>query len=539
MAEPASAVAQEPPSQSTEGFGILAGHLEVDSNAPLSGLNTPSTPAYAVRDRLDRNADLFGLVADPRVPVRSDALASLKGQKASGLLPLLNYGPVTWPPDGARRIIAVHPRPRGGTLAAAFADTDKRMRIYDVPRRIIDPLVRGIRGAEVSGVPHRGVRPDNIFFFDAEQTTVVIGDAAMAPAGFNQPFALETIPRAMANPSGRGTGSTADDLYALGVTVMLLVNGLTNVDQPNEEILAEKITKGTAGWLDSRFEIPPALSDLIQGLVADEPDDRWTLPQVEEWLETRKPASAPKRRPPKKAEFPFPFANSSYKDPRLLATAMLREPHEAVGAAASKALLTWLADSLNEPQMAGRIAELAAGTGARGKGLPMDRHIAAFIAARFEYDVDAHLAAMADSRKEAMALGTLSLLALVQWRLKHKPVPALAEWISKNLGPAIATYHSLATRSEIEREIPIVVKRGSLPALYDLVENADKRRADREAYKAARAAFAAAETDIRRTESHDPVADPVQRRVGQRVAATTSVVIALIAIVLSLLSGGV
>lgn len=159
------------------------------------------------------------------------------------------------------------------------------------------------------------------------------------------------------------------------------------------------------------------------------------------------------------------------------------------------------------------------------KTRPMDRHIAAFIATRFHQDIDPHLKALASPRAETSLIGMLSLLAFVQWRLKMDGLLGLAGWIGGLLGPAINTYHSRATRREIEKEIPRLVRQGSLPELFNLIDNADKRRQDYEGYLAAQAAFAAAEAEIRDAEGTGREQSSALIK-GQQTSAVISIVIA-------------
>lgn len=64
------------------------------------------------------------------------------------------------------------------------------------------------------------------------------------------------------------------------------------------------------------------------------------------------------------------------------------------------------------------------------------------------------------------------------------------------LGPVINTYHSRSTRRELEREIPQLVRKGSLPELFDLIENAERRKNDVGGFTEAQAAFVTCQKEI-------------------------------------------
>ena len=121
----------------------------------------------------------------------------------------------------------------------------------------------------------------------------------------------------------------------------------------------------------------------------------------------------------------------------------------------------------------------------------------------------------------------LSLLAFIQWKLRVEPVYGLASWVGGHLGPAINAYHSRSTRKEIEREIPRLVRRGSLPELFDLMDNADRRREDIEGFEDAVAEFAGAELEIQDIEGRGAEQLTKAERTGQQAAAMGSILITM------------
>jgi hypothetical protein len=99
----------------------------------------------------------------------------------------------------------------------------------------------------------------------------------------------------------------------------------------------------------------------------------------------------------------------------------------------------------------------------------------------------------------------------------------------------IETYHSASTRREIEQEIGRKASLGSLPDLYDLVDNPAKRQSDEQGFAAAVAAFAAAKTEIDDIENGEERLLQSSRRLGRRAAATASATISMIVIAATLL----
>ncbi|MEK9706520.1 MAG: hypothetical protein VW618_01735 [Alphaproteobacteria bacterium] len=164
------------------------------------------------------------------------------------------------------------------------------------------------------------------------------------------------------------------------------------------------------------------------------------------------------------------------------------------------------------------------------KSKPIDRHITAFIASRFNEDIAPHLRAISSRREDTSLIGMLSLYAFLQWKLRTEPVFGLASWIGGLLGPAINGYHNRATRREMEKEIPRLVRRGSLPDLFDLIDNAEKRREDQEGYAEALAEFTAATEEAREIEGNGTELIEKAVKTGQKSAAMVSVLITMMAV---------
>lgn len=674
MAEAAFAVDSEHQAPVPGGPSLLFDRFEVDPGKPIPQLDTPSARAYAVEDRRDPSRNLYALICAPGVPPRTSHMAMLKGLGTTGVLELVEWGPLDWPLLGQRCMAVVYDRPLGGTLAEAFA-SGGRVSDYDLPRRVVEPLVRSLKELSAAGITHRAIRPNNLFYRDEGRHTPLFGDCVSAPPGFDQPLAYEPIERALASPSGRGSGDLADDIYALAVTLVVLVVGRNPVaHMSDDEILAAKVERGSYTALAERERVPMALIEPLRGMLNDDPAERWGLEQIELWLSGRRVAPA-RNRAIKHASMPFHFAGYDHVTTTTLARAMAQNVREAAAVAREGHLEPWLIRHLNAPELADTVNEIVEGTRAyegdlrgtedvmvarlaivldpagpiRYKGFsfviegfgpalavawlrdgntqtpteaialglpgmwlgsqtaskpgfgahdrlfaqlraylqasgpgyglerclyesnpalpcqspllsnsyvteirelmpvldeaaghasgsrPIDRHLAAFIAARFNQDIEPHLAAIADTREDKAIIGMLSLLALLQWRLKVPPLFGLSSWIGGMLGPAINTFHNRETRREIEREIPRLVRQGSLPDLYDLIDNSERRRRDRDGYASAVAEFAAAEAEIQQIEGSDVARSAESIRKGRRSAAMAAVVIGLVTVCVSLL----
>ena len=158
------------------------------------------------------------------------------------------------------------------------------------------------------------------------------------------------------------------------------------------------------------------------------------------------------------------------------------------------------------------------------KTKPMDRHIAAFIAARFDQDVQAHLRALASGKESTAIIGMLSLLAFLQFRTRRVKLLGLTSWVGGLLAPAINSYHNRATRQKIEKEIPLLVRKGSLPEIFELIDNVQMRKQDQDGFDAARIEYATANKEIQDIQGADGTMKERIEKSGRQAVAMFSVI---------------
>ena len=166
-----------------------------------------------------------------------------------------------------------------------------------------------------------------------------------------------------------------------------------------------------------------------------------------------------------------------------------------------------------------------------GKAWPVDRHVAAFVITRANFEVERLISDVADPSIERSTLAMLALLALVQWRLGQMGLFGLASWVGGLMQPAINSYHNRQKRRELEREIPKLVRTGSLIELARLLDNPDEKARDAEGFHFARAEWLDAATQIADLSSGKSQRDGRVAAMAQQVAALISVSIALVTLV--------
>lgn len=650
---------------------LLLDRYQIDPNAPLGDLDTPSAKAYAVEDQGEMGRRLFALICTPNLPPRLGLMTTLRGSDIPGLLPLVDWGTVDWAPLGQSCMAVIYERPLGGRLAADAFGSNPRINEHDIVRQVMSPVVQALSRLSSRGFSHRAVRPDNMYFMDIEMREVVLGDCVTSPAAFDQPIVFETIERAMASPGGRGEGTSSLDLYALGISLAFLLLGRNPTQNRGpDQLIHTKIERGTYAAVCGNERLPLALIEPLRGLLGDDAETRWSLEDVQMWLAGARRSSVQRRASPK-ADNGLLFNGREYFSPRMLAHVFSQSPVDAAPIVRDGRLESWLRRQLMNAELADKVqaaveiarahqqnamgsddylvtkvcilldpegpirykgfsfmpegfgpalaievlrhgeTQIPAEVLARdipslwlstqesyrqllipldkafallrmflqstdmGQGIerclyhanpglpcqsplvikryiveveqllpalddaakhidtttrPVDRHIAAFIAARTEQDASYYLRSMSGSDERAATVAMLGLLSTLQSRQGIEGLFGLASWVGGHLGAAIASYRSRTTRQEIERDMPRVVRLGSLPQLLDLVDNPAKRQRDKEGFSQAEMQYLAAQAEINSIETDDATRAKEAEDAGRHAAAMASVVMAMIII---------
>jgi hypothetical protein len=171
----------------------------------------------------------------------------------------------------------------------------------------------------------------------------------------------------MCHPGARGDGSIADDVYALGVLLLIMALGrlpLAGMDEA--AILCRKLELGSHAALIGEERLPPVIGDLVRGMLAEDPEHRPTPVLLLD------PAAARSRRvaarPPRRAQRALTVAGVAAWDARTLAYAIALEPEPGLAAVRGGAVVQWLRRGLGDALLAVRFEELIRHRGAEAAG---------------------------------------------------------------------------------------------------------------------------------------------------------------------------
>jgi len=339
----------EPPKERAKPIApVTLDRYQVLPGSPLPELSTPSAKAYIAEDKRNSERKLFALACPPFLGARTGVMEVLKGANIRGTMHMVDWGVVYWPPMNQRTIVVIYERPIGGRLL----DHLGKLNQHEMVRKIIEPLCHGLRELSSRGVSHRQIRPSNLYFMDGSQDRLVLGDCTTVPSGYDQPILFETLERGAAPPAGRGPGDISDDMYALGVSIIFALAGGNPVPhlRTDDDILYAKMIEGSYTTLVAQEPIPVNMVECLRGLLSDDEHERWSLEQLDLWINGRRLTPIQKKAPPKAKRF-LEYAGREHFNTRTLSLAVTRAPSQVDRLVNEAKLETWLKRDLENSDL--------------------------------------------------------------------------------------------------------------------------------------------------------------------------------------------
>jgi hypothetical protein len=334
----------------------IAGRYEVDFGRPLADAGG-GQPAFATLDRASSRPGLMAVQVRPDAPARAAALTAAMGaviEGEPGLLMPLAHGPAAGP-GGLRAWFVICTAPPGPAVWPTGQPTIRAWSEAELLRCLVRPAAAALEELRLRELTHRAIRPDNLFRAGAGDP-VVLGCPWAAPPAFLQPPAFEPPYVAMCLPSGRGEGTTADDVYALGVTTLALALGrMPWAGLGDDDLIRRKLDAGSFAALVGEARLTPGLVDLLRNMLAEDPVQRPSLALLAD------PAAARARRvaarPPRRASRPLAIGGAVAWDARQLGFAIARDPAAGVHVLRLGVVDHWLRRGLDDAVLAARLEE--------------------------------------------------------------------------------------------------------------------------------------------------------------------------------------
>lgn len=322
----------------------VGGGITIDSSQPLPQYDRGPINAYKANGKIQGQGDipLFAYICDRNPLPRLGDIAAIKSMTSYNMATLVSHGVVKWPSVDGERYAIVYKDNLGAPLLGRNDSQASAMSIEVVTEKILTPLVQAFRDLREKDIFHGAVHPANIWTSDKEAMShVVLGDCLVTPPSYTQPAIYEVPNRAMADPIARGHGRHSDDMYALGVTLVMLMRKHPGEDLSDEEIIRKKIQIGSFNAITGNERFTGSTLELLRGLLHDDENERWSIDDVAAWLDGRrlKPRTGIKRA---KATRPLLFSQKRYSYTETLAMDLSKDILELKRIISDGELDNWL-----------------------------------------------------------------------------------------------------------------------------------------------------------------------------------------------------
>lgn len=380
---PAGGAAPSPPSQ--VGRSCMNGHALEDGDQLC--MTCGAGPADAV--------DPAGAIAPDNAPVETDEPTAIDGWPLTHRLPtargqfwesfivqreggdalLTLYEPGAEPDPAVHELLRRLPDDHVPRL---FATGRFGGRAYDVVERVlggslaeagmgggglrslVDELGRALASFAEAGLRHRDLRPGTVLVRTAETFDLVVtgfGSARLSDFDLEAVAPL-TLTRYSAPEAIVGAVSAASDWWSLGMIVLEHATGGACFEGVNDKaFLLHVVTRG----MTLPAGLDPTVRPLLRGLLARDPQVRWSWPQVDAWLRGEQ-VDAPEEAAPTEEQGPtIVLAGREHRRPDLYALAASEAGAwaEARDATLRGSLATWLEGRGTDPRIIAEVRRIA------------------------------------------------------------------------------------------------------------------------------------------------------------------------------------
>ena len=299
-------------------------------------------------------AERLALLGERRHMFRIDVADAAAELSTPYLMRLLDWGIVDWD-KAEQRVTLIFEPPAGTSLAQLLEAQPRRLPEADISTIILPPLINVLKDMAAHGVTHGRMRAETIHLEAGGGVT--LAECLSMPPSWDQPVSALSMERGLTAPLARGSGTSADDIYALGMLVAQLATGQNAFAGMDErETFRLKVHRGSYAAAVGRHALSKTMTEMLRGMLEDDADERWTAEAVGEWL-TGRHSIIRQVAPRNTASRPLMVAEVECWDPRAIADAFAGNQTEALNLIGSGALMNWVRRTLVDQDCGERIAD--------------------------------------------------------------------------------------------------------------------------------------------------------------------------------------
>lgn len=334
---------QSPPKAVRADPVLLKGDIKIFPDKPLPHLDRGPAKAFLAESKKGGRA--FAMICPDQIVSRTSIVHKYMNAVSNSLPKIAASGVVDWTPDRREKYVFVYENVMGKPLSDLRPGQQSLgLKLDLVLNTVFYNIVDAVSALHDRGVAHGNICLQNIF--DGESSSfenVILGECLSVSSGYAQPVLYETIERSIAAPVAKGEATYADDIYALGIALALMIAPHDfGANMTPEEIVYHKLEFGTFNLVTSRDRFPGHIIEVLRGLLNDDIDARWTIWDVKEWMGGQRVSAKQSRRSVPKSTRPVEFRKKKYFRPDILATQLHKDPAAALDLVESGDLFLWL-----------------------------------------------------------------------------------------------------------------------------------------------------------------------------------------------------
>ncbi len=345
----------------------LSPRYKIQRDARLPALDTSAARAYQAMD-VDQtpgqgaSRPMTAFLYQPGHVLPLEQLHAFSDFQAPGMAKILGYG-ATAREDGPGRDFAIIVEPLGEAVVSSLVHPFEALSDEQIASRVVRRILPALREIESRRIAHRGIRPNALFYADASRSSVVLAPPMLAPPGQDQPSYLEPLESAMTDPRARGAGVLADDLFSLGVTLLMLAIGRNPLrDEKETTVTARRLESTSYEALAAGFRLSTAMTEVVRGLLVDSRRERWGLNELAQWAVDGRRPNPPRVMPPKVASRPIKIGSDEASSARSLAFHIANHWDHGSKLLSGEEFQVWLRRSLAEEAVVERVTKVTRGS---------------------------------------------------------------------------------------------------------------------------------------------------------------------------------
>ncbi len=325
----------------------------VRSDLPLPQYDNHFCKAFRVDNLKKPEEKVYGMVYNSAYYMKLREINSLKNLEIESMyLPLA--ADVTFLTSmNSNEFVIILPEPTGVSLNS-YVKNNHPLTSRFIIDQVVFPLVKMLYILGENGISHGSINPDNVYICD--DGSIKVAECVTETTGFSQLAVYEPIERLAVTPHAKTSFNSASDYYSLGVLISFMVIGkeFPLLDASEDEILKEKILKGSYEALLSKHNIPLALKELIKGLICDKKTERWRGKQILDWYNGKvyKPSIFDNTTSSQSIQ----FNNESYYSTKILAHDLFCHWDAAKRFLMDDKIVKWLEKGLSELDVAEHVS---------------------------------------------------------------------------------------------------------------------------------------------------------------------------------------